>query len=182
MRIGTDDNKLSGDVTHLEIAAGGSTQEEVAGKVVVTLPGGGSQTVLKASVTLSSAEILALASTAIQIAPAAGAGLMLVPLQATVTLDFGSIAYADGGDLVLIYHGDEAENLNVYLLAASGSLVREGADSIVPTAVTPNDSANAYTPASQANVGLDVFNDSSAFTAGDGTVTVTLLYYTIAVP
>lgn len=43
MRIGTDDNKLSGDVTHLEIAASGSTQEEVAGKVVVTLPGGGSQ-------------------------------------------------------------------------------------------------------------------------------------------
>lgn len=43
MRIGTDDNKLSGDAHTLEIEASGSTQVESAGKVVVSLPGGGSQ-------------------------------------------------------------------------------------------------------------------------------------------
>lgn len=63
--------------------------------------GGG--TVKVAKVTLTSAQVQALVTTPITLVPAPGAGMIVSILSATCYLDYNSVAYTTGADILIEY-------------------------------------------------------------------------------
>lgn len=129
--------------------------------------------VLTATVTLSSANILALDSVPQTIVPAPGAGKFLSVASWMVSLDFGSVAYAGGGATSVLAYGTSL---------GAGSSITPRLDSLVDAAASAaffgpsNLGTTAALPAaSLMNQGI-VLNSPTPFTTGNGTLVVNVAY------
>lgn len=119
-----------------------------------------------ATVTLSSANLLALNATPIDLVAAPGAGKILVPIRVTLEHIFNTTGYAVSGNLQLQYNGGGGI---ATLIAPAGLLDTAASQAAAPAAPT----LNALTSAS-INKSLQL-KASAALTTGDGTLKVT--YY-----
>ena len=135
--------------------------------------GGGSSTIAAHTVTLSSAQILALGTTPITIVPAVN-GQIIVPLYVASRLHFGTVAYTEAGQPRLF--------VGATIGAAGWGSIIGGMLNLTATADsalyvgTGQLEADSETLARLTNVPLSV-DETGAVTDGDGTVDVTTLYY-----
>lgn len=124
------------------------------------------------TLTLTSAQLLALGATPVEIVPAPGVGVYLTPIAVSSVNHFGTLAYA-AGSAVQCYIGTKA-NGNL-IPAATAAHVNAAANSIeqltgAPTTATPDAQANIE------NAALNISASGAEFTTGDGTLTVTVYY------
>lgn len=124
------------------------------------------------TITLSTAQILAIDATPIEIVPAPPAGQYLTPVSISSVCHFNANAFAAGSQ-VNCYVGLKA-NGN-FIKAATAAHVNSGANSIEQNIGDPL----TGTPDVQANIEANNLNlqaAGAAFTTGDGTLTVTVYY------
>jgi hypothetical protein len=108
--------------------------------------------------TLTSAQILASNTNPITIVPAPGPGNIIVPIEATMTLNFNTTAYTSAGSPSIYY----AENLTTMITGSSFSLTGtvssiQGGRALTagpwPLSTTTNNSVVFFTPTSNPTVG-----------------------------
>jgi len=125
--------------------------------------------------TLSSAEILALHTTAIVLVPAPGTNRKIIPMQFAMSLHAGGTPYAGGSDL------------NYLIGAGGGGLVATVGDAGIITQAADFEQVTAKTAlgelaasaANTLNQALSIKASGAAFTAGNGTVTLQIFYAVI---
>jgi hypothetical protein len=125
------------------------------------------------SVTVTSAQLLAMSATPVLIIPAQGAHTWIVA-QTPIAFeyDYGTAAYAAGGAIGLEYG-------NTALLAgtaASSTLAAATFNGFVANNGFTLNSAATGTMASMVNLGIYLSNATAAFTTGNGTLTVDINY------
>lgn len=127
---------------------------------------------MTATITLTSAQILALSVTPVEIVAAPPPGSAINVVGYTAKLHFGTVAYLDGNELVFAW-GDPANN--DAMAAVTSALVTSGADNTQigqppnrfgMTDISPNIDGQA----------LSLFNPATPYDTGDGTLTVTVIY------
>lgn len=137
------------------------------------LSGGGSQAVLSATVVVSSAEILALVDTPVQLVAAPASGHALVPLQIISALSESD--YLNENAQVQLAWGPEWDAANglssVDSMLVAGSGAQFGVD--FPTAQTDSPSAFDGLP-------LVLGSGGDPFTDGTGVLKITVLYALVA--
>ena len=125
-----------------------------------------------ASVSISSAEILALNGTPIDIVAAPGAGVALVPCFAVAQYTFATIAYAVNTSVSLVYSSDLTASHRIGTWTAILAAAAPGQRLPFVINVTP--------PAGYLNIANDkiqVYADTGNPAAGDGTLKIYLWYY-----
>lgn len=138
------------------------------------LPGA---TVFSATLTLTSAQLKALHATPIQIVPAPGAGLALMPLSATAEYVFVTPAYSGVTNAIIVIAPAAtlgSSNEPIQMMAAG--FIDQTASQL---SVTPAQTV-AAAAADFSNTALMVANEqgSGEFTTGNGSLKITL-YYTV---
>lgn len=133
-----------------------------------------------ASVTLSSAQILASHTTGVNVVAAPGAGFALIPTEMVLNYTFATTAYTDGGGNLQLQWGTTGGQAvtnstipTAALWAQTHSTVAFRANMAVTTAL------NLATTV--ANQPLAAQQDTANPTLGDGTVTVTVAYLVVPV-
>ena len=173
-----------------DIICGGSTPtgalQQVSGEGVVTqflgsngpgvlpswqnLPAAPAQNVLKASVVMTASQFRNLKATPILIVPPQGAGTVIVPITAYGKVQISTSGFG-GGSAVFLYWGS-AGTLETNIRFDSGTFDSGTSGYYLPTFVAPStagiDSANIE------NQGLYVSVNSSNFTGGGSSTTVTI--------
>jgi hypothetical protein len=129
-----------------------------------------------ASVTLSSAEVLALATTPITLVAAPGAGNYIEFLGASLILDYESAGYTESGDNLGIKYTD-ASGVQVSNTIECTGFIDQTADTIT-NAIPVLDTIVAATGAVNQPLVLD--NLGSNFAAGDSPLIVKVAYRVIA--
>lgn len=133
--------------------------------------GGAIQTV---TVTLTSAQVLALHTTPVTVVQAPGAGLAIVPVSAMFNYQFGGTAYTDGGGNITLA-GNGTGN---YASFASAGFWDQGSSKVKPfTALTNPAVVSLAAVESAIQVGQNTANP----TLGNGLLAVTVAYYVVAV-
>lgn len=131
-------------------------------------------TPLVVKIDLSSADILALNTTPITIAAAPGAGFALMPSSMAYRYTFGSAAYLLGGSIELISNSIAAGTSNSFIVIST-TVMRAAANRSGSTATSTGTGVDAIVE----NNSLQL-KTSTAFTTGDGTLTVWVTYSIIA--
>ena len=131
------------------------------------------------TIELSSANLLALAATPIQVLPAPGAGYIIKPVGATLFYHAGATPYTTGGAFCLTLGGQLLSALLAADVTLQGAVLAEATDQ-----VGVFDATTAYTDDFAAlsaleNVALAVINDGAEHTLGNGTATLVVSYETI---
>lgn len=126
--------------------------------------------ILKTS--LSSAQLLALAATPVQIVAAPGAGNVILPLSIILRSNFNTAAYAAGSQ-VNLYIGSKANGLLLPVCAAT--FVQSVATRVQLTPLTAF-AAVLDVSANIVNQALYLSAVGAEFTTGDGTLDVYLAY------
>jgi hypothetical protein len=128
---------------------------------------------------LTSAQLLALFTTPVVIAPAGGAGTLLVPDGISYRYIFGGTAYTIGTGVLKLYIGSVAAGHALHANVATG-LIDQAANRVIPfvALITPT---TIDTDANYLNQPLVIGNDVANFTLGNGTLEVLLEYSTFAV-
>ena len=122
--------------------------------------GGG--TVRVAKVTLTSAQVQALVSTPITLVPEPGAGWIVSILSATCYIDYNSVAYTTGADIILEY-------------GTADVVVFDGILALTADTVMVASPAGSVVVASAVNAAVNVTADGIPG-AGDSPVTVSVVY------
>ena len=130
-------------------------------------------TMQQASVTLSSAQLLAIFTTPVTIVPALGAGIVAVPVVATFNYHNGGTAYTDGGGLLLVAWPGAQSGVSVTTAGFWDQTQSTFADGSANRAAIP-----IATVANQAIVARQSVANP---TLGNGTVAITVSYVTMAV-
>lgn len=133
--------------------------------------------ILSASVTLTSAQVLASFTTAVTIVPAPGAGLALVPISLILNYQFKTTAYTDNGGKLNLYWGNPAGQSTVMGVTTSGFWA-SSVSRFDPIVSLTLGSQNA---SAVANLPLSVKQDTANPTLGDGLVAVTVAYMVVPV-
>jgi hypothetical protein len=127
-------------------------------------------------VAITSAQLLAIKDTPIQLLPAPGAGYMNVPIALLIDMQNGSVQYTDAGGAVSITQGSWTQALaaNTIFLGATSTRNHQLVDfAALATA--------ASTPTNE-NAALTLAKATNNFAAGNGTALVTVLYLIAPVP
>jgi hypothetical protein len=122
---------------------------------------------------ITSAELLQIHTTPIELVSAQGVGTVLCPIQITVWLNYNTIQYATDVALRLFYDD------NVTLLVNMGAILDKTADFYLQRSVQ---TTSSWTGANLAeNVNLAISTGLSNPTVGDSDVKITLLYAVITI-
>lgn len=127
-------------------------------------------TPLRADVNLTSAQILALQSGAINLIAAPGAGLMIVPLSIVIRL-LGGTAYTDAGGAVSFSVGTMATALAANTVF-TGPTAGQRSQQVIDFAGT----STAAAPPTNENAALTISKVTNNFAAGTGTAHITIFY------
>jgi hypothetical protein len=149
---------------------------------VQTTAAAGASVFQQVSVTLTSAQLLALSTTPITLVPAPGPGFYVFPTYFTMQYHFGGTAYAGSGDCYFIYGPPPEVNptnlLMVYLWTAATSGIIKAAASCTFIGIC-GEGLTPYTSVGNEPV---VFTAPTAITGGNGTLTITLNYSILPLP
>lgn len=127
--------------------------------------------VLETTVTVSSADILALNTTEKVLIAAAGVGTILIPHKVIFFLDYESTTYASGADVNIGFSGTTN-----YLMKITDTYWKSGAD--IYDVVSP---AGAQVTGN-ANTALALRTIGSAFTTGNSPVKLKIFYSIVTLP
>jgi hypothetical protein len=149
--------------------SGGSSVPTFRALVAADIPG----TVILSTVTLvTSAQLLALNGTQVQLVPAPPTGFVNIPLYASYRYNFVTTPYSVGGSNSVI--GTAAA------IAATDGIGAFGGTGVIDQTVSTyfSQEANYETPVPVSDLGgaIVLGNTGSNFTDGDGTMTVTIYY------
>jgi hypothetical protein len=139
-------------------------------------------TFLQATVTLTSAQLLALSTTPITLVPAPPAGFYIAPSYFYMQYHFGGTAYSGSGDCYFIYGPPPEVNptnliaLYAWLAATSGILKASASCTFIGIC------GEGLTPYTTVNNAAVVFTAPTAITGGNGTLTITLNYSILPLP
>ena len=128
---------------------------------------------LRADITLTSAQILALQTGAITLIAAPGAGLMIVPLYVLIRL-IGGTQYTDAGGAVSFSVGTMSQALAANTVFTGPS----GAGSRSQQSIAFAGTSTAGSPPTNENAALTISKATNNFAAGTGTCHITV-YYTV---
>jgi len=132
-------------------------------------------------VVLSSAQILALFTTAVPLVPAPGVGFYICPLLVVMKLIGGSVASLDGGGGAVSLGAGTLSvalaNNNIFLVTVSPN-TRKQLIHPLAAAVGVGSIDTAANPPTDDNAAFAISKATANFTAGNGTMRVTT-YYTI---
>lgn len=160
----------SANVVFAGPSSGGAAPPTFRAIVAADLPG----TLLQAvSITLSSANILALLGTPINLIVAPGAGFRLVPLTITIVFFGGSVAYTDGGGAV---HFQIGATSTANLASNAIFLVTTSPNKRTQVFDWPGDTDTAGNPSDAENQPLQINKLTNNFAAGNGTAKVLVTY------
>jgi hypothetical protein len=125
------------------------------------------------SVTLSSAQILALLGTPVTLIAAPGAGFILVPIVIVIEFFGGTVAYTDAGGGIQFNIGSMAPqppgSNGIFLVTVSPNSRQQ-------LFYWPNGSDNAGNPADSVNQPLTINKNTNNFAAGNGTAKILINY------
>jgi|GEM_PF-5647778 hypothetical protein len=131
--------------------------------------------VFQASVTLSSPQLLALNATPVTVLAALGANVVIVPLRVVYEYKFGTTPYVNSGaqafELII--------GTGPTVVSTTTSAIGLVDQAVNTTAMGAAASSTGAANTALANTPLKVTNTVGNFTAGDGTVVVTVWYQTI---
>lgn len=125
---------------------------------------------LRADVTLTSAQILALQSGAITLIPAPGAGLMIIPESIVIRL-LGGTAYTDAGGAVSFNVGTMTAALAANTVF-TGPTAGQRSQQLFSFAGT----STAAAPPTNENAAMTISKATNNFAAGTGTAHLTIFY------
>jgi hypothetical protein len=131
-------------------------------------------------VLITAAQLLALNGAPVIIAPAAGAGTLLVPDSVSYRYIFNSVAYTIGTAVLRLYLGSVIAGHALHASVATG-LVDQVANRVLPNVVftTPT---TVDTDANYLNQPIVLGNDNATqLTLGNGTLQIMLEYSTLTV-
>lgn len=138
---------------------GGPTSQDALGLDVV-------------KITLTSAQILALQTTAVTLVAAPGVGYQMVPVFALINVQAGSAAYTDAGGAVSIAVGSWSSALSANTVFTAGANLRNHATFDLTGIATA-----AATPTNE-NAAITLTKATNNFAAGNGTASI-VLYYSV---
>lgn len=136
----------------------------------------------QASVTITSAQLLALHTTAVQIIPAPGVGFYIAPAYYYMQLHYNTLTYAGSGNCSLIYGPPPVVNptnlitLYGWCAATSGIIVHTSSCQFIGIC---GEGLVPYTTCGNAAVN---FTAPTAVTGGDGTLTLVVNYSVLPLP
>lgn len=157
-------------------SSGGPAPPTFRSIVPADLPGLLMQTV---TVTLSSANILALLATPINLIAAPGAGFRIVPISLQIILFGGAAAYTDTGGAVHFQLGTSA-SASVNLASNAIFLVTTSPNKRIQVFDWPGETDVAGNPSDSENQPLQIAKTTNNFAAGNGTAKITVQYVVIA--
>jgi hypothetical protein len=185
---GTEEHPLAaagggGGVSSLNAETGAVVIESTGGTVAITKPSGSTinlevaNPILKTIVTLTSAQILALAATPVQLIASPGAGKFISVFGLVANYTAGTTPYTVGeSEALSIEHGSTAGS--EFLIQTTGFL-DQAASQIDPiSTVFGSAEATPLPVADMDNQNLRVNGAGSTITLGNGTLTF-IIYYTI---
>jgi hypothetical protein len=141
---------------------------------------GGSGNLLTAVVTLTPAQIKAMHATPVTLIPAPGVGKTIWIVSAALVYNFATIAYSSGSNnLVIASAGQVAADDSWFVFPANTIIDNTYSTAAWGAAVANQGGFTGPLPLSEIqNSALTIRNDSTPeFTLGDGTITVTIVYY-----
>jgi len=145
-------------------------QVTFAQSTVGAIPGQPAVGLNRKVIAISSAQLLAIKDTPIQLLPAPGAGFMNVPVAVLINMQAGSAAYTDAGGAVSITQGTWTQALAANTVFTAGIGLRN--HQLVDFAAL---ATAAATPTNE-NAALTLAKATNNFAAGNGTATVVVLY------
>ncbi len=123
--------------------------------------------------TITSAEFLAMPDGSLSLIPAGGDNIVNVIVEASLYYDRGTVNYA-GGSSVILFYSNDATNSSPCLVSKSGI---SGISTDTYTQFSKESNANLEARGSAISIGVA----GSAYTTGDGTLKVSVVYYSMTV-
>jgi hypothetical protein len=169
----------SGTVTSITCGTGATCSPPTITTIGIISASGGSSAFSSATVTVTSAQLKALNTTAVQLV-AGVAGHYFSPIQATVEYVFGGTAYTvvSNPNLVIGLGTLEAENL-LSTTFACANFVDQTSSQVVTipiAAVGTVGQVNAVTDVTGLGIYLETTGISGSLTLGNGTLKITVIY------
>jgi hypothetical protein len=127
------------------------------------------------TVTLSSAQILALLGTPVQLVAAPGVGFSIIPTMIVIKFFGGSAAYTDVGGAVQFTNG----SMSAALASNAIFLVTATPNRRIQSFPWPGATDTAGNPPSDDNAALFISKLTNNFAAGTGTATILVWYYVV---
>lgn len=122
--------------------------------------------------TLTSAQILALQTTAVTLVQAPGAGFQIIPVFFLINMQGGSAAYTDAGGAVSFSVGTMTAALSANTVFTQGGVASLRGHQLFPFSGT---ATAAATPTNE-NAALTISKATNNFAAGNGTASIVIYY------